>query len=339
MFMKIALALLVACMGCGLHAKTLSVGEEAPDFEAGGKLLFPPEFARNMDDCEGNVVLIYEWHIRDGTSSGLKTIQKYWDDHRGKGLHVFTIHRLDFEKWPEVECYCRKSSYDFPVAMGGFYDEDNDFFGYKADEGGFRTTVVGADGKVKFYGNEKGWESVLKTELDAIVYPNLGKDEVHDDVVRASKYFAKREFGKALVEAEKILEGEDLDREAEEDAQRIVEFCTELAEERQARIKKWNEEGRYDLVSKTLEVLEDEFKGHSIGDDAKDARREMKKDREIKKELGAFEKLDALIDKEGARDWRSYVTALKAFTQHQRGTNAAAVAEKLAADIEWTMEE
>ena len=328
-------ALLLVCAAV-VHADALKVGQDAPKFKAGGNIVNPPEFDRELKDCEGGVILIYEWHIRDGTKSALPDIQKYWDKWQGLGLYVWTIHRLDFEKFPQVDIIARNAGYTFPICTGGFYDDANDFFGYK-DGKSFRTTVVDKEGKVAYYGADDGWKSVLEAEMGKIVYPNLGKDEVADKLEMSAKNFAKREFGKALNDAEKRL-GEELSDEEKSDAELIVKRAMWIADTRNERITKWREEKRYDLVKSTLELLESEFKGHKIADDAKAALKELKKDKEIKKELAAFELLDKLIDKEGRTDAENYMKCLNQFAKQQERMKAGEVAGKMASKIKSDLE-
>lgn len=336
MLRTVMLAVVCAVCAGALYADALKVGDDAPNFKAKGKLINPPEFARELKDCKGDVILIYEWHMRDPSAGGLAHIQSLWDKYGGKGLHVFAIHRLDFEKWPQVEAYCRKNKYTFCVPMGGFYDEANDFFGYKEGKN-FRFCVVSADHKVAWYGKDDGWKAALDAELGKLKYPNLGLPEVHEDAKKAAEMLGKRDFGKALAEAEKALAGE-VNPDAKGDFEAIAARATWLADSRAERVKQWTDEKRYDLVMKTHELNEEEFKGHEIGRQAAEARKELKKDKDIKKELKAFELLDALITKEGTGDWVGYVNALRAFAKAQSQFKAGEVADKLAGSIEFEME-
>ena len=329
-------ALCVLCSGT-LLADAPKVGDDAPKFKAKGKLINPPEFARELSDCQGDVILIYEWHIRDAAAGALPHIQSKWEKYAGKGLQVFAIHRLDFEKWPQVESYCRDNKYTFCVPMGGFYDEDNDFFGYKEGKS-FRACVVSADHKVAWYGKDDGWKKVLDEELEKLVYPNLGKHEVHEDAKIAADLLGEREFGKALTEAEKALAGE-VNPDAKDDFEAIVARIEWIQDTRQERVEEWTENRRYDLVMKTHEVNAEEFRLHEIGKEAEAARKALKKDKVVKKELKVFEMLEDLIVKEGKKDWIKYTTALHAFARAQSKFKAGEVAEALAKSIEFVMEE
>jgi hypothetical protein len=325
----------LACLCAGLEAKTLRVGEDAPNFKALGKVINPPEAGLNLDECRNDVLLIHEWHARDTTAGACGVIQKYWNQYAGKGLHVWTIHRLDFEKWPEVEVIARKNKYTFPVAMGGFYDEKNDFFGYKNDSPGFRTTVVGVDGKVAFYGTD-GWEAALKTALAACVYPNLGKHVVDKGAERQARTFAKREFGKAITDCESAMT--TATDEAKPDLQLMIKRAKAIGEERNTRIKAHIEAKRYDRAIAALEVLEREFRGHEIGDAAKKQLAEIKKDRSLKLEIEALNKLQQVIDKHGSTSWSSLEGALRGFALANRQWEAAKIAEAMADELKEAME-
>jgi hypothetical protein len=149
--------------------------------------------------------------------------------------------------------------------------------------------------------------------------------------------FAERKFGKALLACERLLAGE-LPDDVKADVQQVQQRANELAEKRLERIKAWKEDKRYDLVMKSLEVLAGEYKGHPIGSDADAEIKALKKDKEIKKELGSFESLDKLIAKDGKTDPQGFVNALREFAkQHNRfraGTVATAMADQIKAHME-----
>jgi hypothetical protein len=321
---------------CPLFADPPKAGDDAPNFKAEGSLINPPEFARELKDCKGDVILIYEWNARDGTKAALADIQAYFTKWYGLGLHVWTIHRLDFEKFPQVDVMARSEGWTFPICMGGFYDDKNDFFGYK-DGKSFRNCVIGADGKVAYYGKGDAWKVTLDAELGKLVYPNLGKQVVAEGAEVPARKIAKREFGAALVQAEKLLAGE-LTPEVKADIELAARRANDLATARLARVKTAKDDKRYDIAMKTLGLLEEEFKGHKIGDDAKTEIKALKKDKAVKKELEAYEDLDEVIAKDGTGDPLAFINALRAFAKAKSGLRAAGVAESMAdrlkADLE-----
>ena len=322
-------ALLLAA--CPLFAEPPKAGDEAPNFKALGKLVNPPEFARELKDSKGEVILIYEWNARDGTKAGLTDIQAYQAKWGGLGLQVWTIHRLDYEKFAQIDVLARSEGWTFPICLGGFYDDANDFFAYKESKS-FRNCVIGIDGKVAHYGKGDAWKVILDAELAKVVYPNLGKHTVAEDAEVAAKKFAKREFGKALTECERLLATE-LAADVKADLELISKRANELATARLDRVKAAKEDKRYDLAMKNLTLLDDEYGGHKISADAKLEVKALKKDKAIKKELDAYEDLEAVITKDGKGDALTYMNALLAFAKAKPGMRAAGVAESMAGKI------
>ncbi|MCC7510313.1 MAG: redoxin domain-containing protein [Planctomycetes bacterium] len=327
------MALLIAASP--LVAGDLKVGDEAPKFRAGGVLVNPPEFARSLEDCRGDVIVIFEWHTRDGTAAKLPDLQKYWEKYGENGLMIFTIHRLDFEKLPQVRQLAHDRKLTFPIAMGGFYDDKNEFFKYKGDSG-FRTAVIDVEGKIAYHG-AGDFKPALDTELAKIVYPNLGRHAVTESAAKVARGLQKREWGKVLADAEKLLATE-LDADTKADLQVVADRLKFFAEARIKRIEGWTADKRYDLVMKTLDKQREDFRGHKFSDDAKDEIARLKKDKDLKKELKAWEDLQKLKDKQEFGDWQQYVTSLNAFAKSQAGTGAATHAESEAKRVknEWS---
>lgn len=328
--MQILLILLL--LAAPLAARTLNVGEEAPKFKANGDIINPPEFERTLEDCKGSVVLVMEWSLRDPTFGDMKKVQDYCNKHAGKGLHIWTVYRLDYEKLYRVRKIAWEHNFTFPICMGGFYDDKNDFFGYKREESGFRTTVVDVDGKVAFYG-EKGWDTVLDKELAKLIYGGLGRHKVADPVTKIAASFAKRDFGRALKDAETI-EAAGVPEAAADDHGYIVGKLKQIAETRNQRITEWIADKRYDLALPALEVMREEYKGHKLADDAKAQLDAIKKDKEAKKEIKAFEDLQKLIDKARLGEKQMLVNGLKDFGKRMNTVRAGTVATKLAEQYE-----
>ncbi|MCC6466035.1 MAG: hypothetical protein IT463_11910 [Planctomycetes bacterium] len=312
------------------------VGEDAPRFKAGGNIVNPPEFARELPDCQGNVVLIMEWHARDASAKDAAKVQAYWDKYSGRGLHVFTIFRLDFEKLLQVRKLAKSSKYTFPICMGGFYDEANDFARYKADSG-FRTTVINIEGKVAFWGNA-GWEAVLDRELARCPYGSLPREKVADPAKEAAKAFGDRKFGRALKQAERLLAAPP-DDQTKADLELICTKARELAEKRNERIKAWRADLRYDLVMPALDTMKDEFAEHELGEAAKKELFEIRKDKAAKDEIRAFDDLKKLVERSESQGDEMLVNALKAFAREQNTVRAGRLATEMAKQLEAEIEE
>ncbi len=314
-----------------LTASELKVGDDAPPFKAGGDLINPPEFARTFDDCKGDVLLVMEWCIGDATTRKLPEIQRRWDQFGEYGLMVFAVHRLEHNKLPQVRAYCRSEKITFPVAMGGMYDERNEFGKYSGAEG-FWATIIGVDGKVAFFGKDD-FLPALDKELARIAYPKLGKHTVAREAERAAKKLLSRDFGSALNDADKLLATE-LPDEAKADLELLKERLIGLAEARNKRAEEWKENSRWDLVSAHLERMQKEYKGHALGDESKAELARIKKDKALKKELEAFTALKRQNDRIESQPTQARINALRAFARAHPGLGAAAAAEEQAKILE-----
>lgn len=329
--MRLLLALL-ALLAAPLCAGTAVVGKPAPKFNAGGRLVNPYEFARTNEDCKGDVVVILEWNMRDldqkKSAAQLATTFKTWG---GKGLWVFGVHRLR-ETQREVHHYCKAEGISYCVPMGGFYDEANDFGQYVHEDRIYRTTVIGVDGNVVYYGRGD-FDAALQAELKKLVYPGLGKHTLAEKLAKAGRSFAERDYGAALAEAEKLAAGELTDDERA-DAQLLIERCKTLADRRNERIKAWTDDKRFDLALPALEAMEKEFKGHDLGKQAKAAAEAITKDKANKEELKAYEDLKKLIAKSEPQGDQTLINALRTWAGTKKDLRAGKAATEIAKKVE-----
>jgi hypothetical protein len=306
----------------------VKVGEAAPKFVAKGDIVNRPE-ALTLEDCKGDVILIKEWQARDIESMReMPTVQKIWAERGGKGLHAFLIHRLDFEKYYDVMEICEDRGYTFPVPMGGFYDK-SDFGEYKAEtKGSFRTTVIGIDGKVAFYG-KSGWQEVLEAELKKCVYPGLTKQTVAKACEVAAAHFMKRSYGRALNEAQKLKDSPD--EAVKADAALIMARAEHFARALSARIDKAKEDRRWLEAIALCERMEDEFINTDYAKNAAAQIKAIKDDKSLKSELKAWENYKRTQEgNKKQKDRAMKVNALRAFAKAHPGTKAAEDAEMLA---------
>lgn len=326
------LLLVLALLAAPLMAGTVVVGQPAPKFKAGGRLVNPYEFARTNDDCKGDVVVILEWNMKDldqkKSAQQLATAFKTWG---GKGLWVFAIHRLR-DPQRDVYHFCKAEGITYCVPMGGFYDEDNDFGQYVHEDRIYRTTVIGVDGNVAYYGRGD-FDAAMQAELKKLVYPGLGKHVLAGKLEKAGRSFAQREYGAALAEAEKLAAGELTDDERA-DAQLLIDRCKGLATRRNERIKAWTDDKRFDLALAALEVMEKDFKGHELGKQAKDQATALRKDKANKEELKAYEELQKLIDKSEPQGDQTLLNALKTWADLKKNLRAGKAATEMAKQIE-----
>jgi ribosomal 50S subunit-associated protein YjgA (DUF615 family) len=308
----------VLLLATPLLAQDLKVGDVAPPFRAEGAIVNPPEFARTLDDCKGDVVLIMEWHMRDGTARKLPEIQRVWDQYGGKGLVVFCIHRLDKEGLAEVRSFFKTNKYTFPGVIGGMHDNDNDFSKYRADSG-FRTTIIDVDGKIAFYSKDDFVEELDK-QLKRVVYPNLTKHKVAKQAEKAAKKLATRDFGGAWNEAKRLL-GHKITDEAKADLNLLIERLKDISMKRLSRIEEYKAQRRWDLVVETLELLREEFRGHDVGTAARQELDRIRK--EQKKEIEAFHELHKLVEKAWPQGDQILINSLEAFAKGRDGLGAA----------------
>lgn len=329
--MRLLLALF-ALLAAPLCAGTVVVGKPAPTFKAGGRLVNPYEFARTNNDCKGDVVVILEWNVKDldtrKIAGQLAATFKTWG---GRGLWVFAVHRLR-ETPRELHHYCKAEGISYCVPLGGFYDEANDFGHYVHEDRIYRTTVIGVDGNVVFYGRGD-YDTPLQAELKKLVYPGLGKHTLAGKLEKAGRNFAECNYGAALAEAEKLAAGELTDDERA-DAQLLIERCKALAERRNERIKAWTDDKRFDLALPALEVMEKEFKGHELGKQAKAGADAITKDKANKEELRAYEDLKKLIAKSEPQGDQTLLNALKTWGDLKKDLRAGRAALEIRRRIE-----
>lgn len=332
------MVLLLALLAAPLMAQVpkpvdLKVGMEAPNFRAQGNLINPPPFVRTLDDCRGDVILLMEWNIRDRSAARVADIQSYWEKHGGHGLTVFAIHRLDFEKLEQVRRHVNRNKLTLPVAMGGTNDDRNDFFKYRADKG-FRTTIVDIEGKIAYYDDGDGFKEALDRELARINYPNLGKHEVDEGAKSAGRHVNRRDYGAAIVEAKRLLEGEFVES-ATDDLELIIRRMEDLGSRLQKLVEEYKADGRYDLARDLLGELRRQFKGHKVGEEAQAAYDAIR--REQRSELRALDALASAVNRSVGGNEQIYINTLNAFARANPDTKAAELAAQYAKEVEASM--
>lgn len=307
-------------------------GEDAPKFEAGGRIIHPPEFARDLDSCKGKIVVLLEWNRRDASKEWLIDLQPLWKKYGNKSLMIFAIHRLKDTEWL-VRSHLRSKNITFPCCMGYFYDDKNDFGAYAGGDGKFSCCVIGLDQKVAYWNTKGSPAAAAEKLLKAVEYQGLERQEIAPSAKTAASAFSSRKFGRALNQAQHIIDGEYKEQEIE-DAEYIKDCAQTIADERQSRIDEAKEEGRLDILQANYTALRLEFVGHEIGDNAKQALKDLKKDKKLKKELKAFEQLTKLLKRNETKEPVTQANGLRALATAFRNTKAAQVAKKLATNID-----
>ncbi len=307
-------------------------GDDAPDFEAGGRVINPPEFGTDLDSCKGKIVILVEWNRRDESKDWLPKLEPLWKKYGGSSLMIYAIHRLKDTEW-RVRSYLNSNKITFPVCMGNFYDEKNSFSRYSAGSGKFSCCVIGLDQKIAYWNTMGSPEVVAEKLLKKIEYAGLQKQTFEMKVRSTAIAFGKGKYGKVLNEAKKVMDGEFNEQE-KEDAEYLFDAAQALADARQGRIDEAKADGRLDILKVNYQLLRTEFAGHEIGDKAKEALKLLKKDKDLKHERDAFEDLDKLKKKNESKEPTTQANGLRAFAKVKKGTKAAGVAKKLANKIE-----
>ncbi|MCF6227832.1 MAG: hypothetical protein L3J82_04075 [Planctomycetes bacterium] len=307
-------------------------GDDAPDFKVGGRVINPPEFGTDLDSCKGKVIILVEWNRRDNSKNWLPKLEPLWKKYGGSSLMIYAIHRLKDTEW-RVREHLTSKKITFPVCMGYFYDEKNDFGKYAAGSGKFSCCVIGLDQKIAYWNTTGSPDVVAEKLLKKIEYAGLQKQAYSTNAKPAAAAFGKGKYGRALNEAKKIMDGE-FDEQEKEDAEYVSDAAQALADVRQSRIDEAKADGRLDILKINYQLLRTEFASHEIGDKAKEALKLLKKDKDLRRERDAFEDLDKLKKRNQSKEPTTQANGLRAFAKVKKGTKAAEVAKKLASQIE-----
>jgi hypothetical protein len=193
--------------------------------------------------------------------------------------------------------------------------------------------VIGPDGKLAFEGKH-GYEAAISKELARIKYPGLGKLEVAPGLEKAAQSFVDGAYAKAKEEAAKLKEKKADDAAVVADAEFIIGRVDETATKLQEKVTSTKESKRYHETVRALETLAKGFKGTEVGDTADDELKALKKDKEIKEELKAWDQLEKVIAaNEKVKDAPGKRKNLATFAEKFEGTAAAAEAKKLHDEI------
>jgi len=147
--------------------------------------------------------------------------------------------------------------------------------------------------------------------------------------------YESRKFSKAAELAAKVRDDEKAEPAARADAEYLINLVDGRFNELKAKAEKLKGEREYDALFALVDEAESAFKGMSGAGEFFAAFDELKKDKAVKEELKALEKLAKLEEKlKGARndsERDSARKALKDFAEKNPGTRAAEKAEASAA--------
>jgi hypothetical protein len=255
----------------------------------------------------------------------LPSINKLFLDKKDKGLHVFAVYVQGHTR-EEVEKFISDRGFKLPVPHGGA-----GFSAYREGWSGIPYAfVIGPDGKVAWEGRD-GYAAVVERELARIKYPGLGKLEVAPGLERAATLFSGGEYARARDEATRLKERRADDEAFVADADFIIQRVEETATMLQERIETGKAGKRYHEVMRDLDALSKGFRGTEIGDKAAEEIRTLRRDRDVRRELTAWEDLEKVITaNEKLTDNAAKRRNLVNFYNRNEGTAAAAEARKLA---------
>lgn len=150
--------------------------------------------------------------------------------------------------------------------------------------------LVDANGQVVWKGHPSGMTSAIIEEHLANVRLVPTFDDLPRELQKAARLLDAGKFGQGLKELEKAPQDDPAIAEA---AKAAIEKAESYGKGQSSRADALAAEGLYKEAMELLDTLEEGFKGHAIGDDAKAKLGAWKKDRTVKTELEGH----ALLDK------------------------------------------
>lgn len=280
---------------------------------------------------KGEVVVVELWGVKCPPCRALiPHMQKLWDEHGGKGLHIFALEAQNHSVDEIKACLAQNGHKSYPVAAGGGN-------GYDTGGGIPHAWVIGVDGKVAFEGNpgDGQFDQTIKAELAKIRFPGLGRSDFDKGVSKALGLYAKKDLGGARREAQKLAANEKGAEATRADATWLVERFTKLAQEQLALADEYAAGKRYAEASEVLSWLAETMKKEEEGTAAKDKLDALKADPAVKKELEAAKKLSKLLAALEGRPAAEKKATLEKFARDDKvaGTRAAEQASQTAASL------
>lgn len=300
-------------------------GKDAPDFKAVRCINSPRDKQMTLEDCKGEVVLIKLWGVRcPPCIKSMPEVNELWKKYEGKGLHIFMLERQNHSEEQVAKLYS-----DMGLTMPQVVE--GDFGGYPGVRSIPYAYVIGVDGKV-IYESNTGYVSVIDNEIKKIKYLGLGKPDVAKGLEKAATLFSQKQYSKSAEEARKFLDkGDDA---AKADAQYIVDRVETMHSRLLERANKAKEERRYADAIAALTDIVNGYKGSQPGTDADNEIKEMRKDKEISKELKASENLTKLVEGNKKLARPAQAKALRDFAKKNEGTRAAEDAKTMADQVD-----
>ncbi|MBK8206826.1 MAG: redoxin domain-containing protein [Planctomycetes bacterium] len=251
----------------------------------------------------------------------LPSNQALWNEFKDRGLHMFLINCQDSTK-EEMEKYALARGLTMPIAI----HLECDFIKY---DGGQRlhlpySYVIGPDGKVAWQGGGDGYVAEVRKQLARIKYVKLRRMEIAPELVPAATQFEAGEYAAARAAALKIKEAAPNDA-AVADAEYVVTAVDDHVMKLRLKIDELKAGRRYHEAIPMLEALAGKaYKGLPLGDEAGEELKELKKDKQVKEELKAWDQLAKTHEaNKKAKSDEERRTNLEKFIKKYEGTAAA----------------
>ena len=251
----------------------------------------------------------------------LPQVQKLFDAQKDKGLRLFQILTREV-KTADLKRILSANGITYTDVLF----KGNDFDSYPIEGPLPVVYVIGPDGKVKWQGDRTdgmAYTKVVEREIARIKYPGLGKLGIAKGLEKAATAFSKKQYAKAIKEANKRLEGEPSEAVAG-DARYIIDRADAVATRLNARAKDAGESRHYLDAISALERIIKGFKGHEHAKKAVAQLKKLRKDKLVKAELKAAKALRKLRDSLGKmKSDAERAKALRKFYRKNKGSQAA----------------
>ncbi|MCF6227833.1 MAG: peroxiredoxin family protein [Planctomycetes bacterium] len=258
----------------------------------------------------------------------LPSHQKLWNEFKGRGLSLFLV-EVQENTFEDIAALAKKHSVDMPMPLRF----ESDFTNYVKLEDGTTLPyayIISPEGKVVWQG-KKGYEAVVEKQLARLTYKTLRRVKVDPLVAPAAQLFEDAQYAKAHKAASKVLKKNEEGTVAWQDATFVLEHIDTKVDSLLADAEKAIEKKRYHEAVAALERLSSKaFKGLEKADAAAKKLKELKKDKEVKKELKAWAALEIVMKaNESAKSDAARVDNLADFARKNEDTAAAADALKM----------
>lgn len=238
------------------------------------------------------------------------------EKYKDKGLVVLG---LTNESRSATDGFCEKNSPEYPIVI-----ESGDSMRLYQSKSFPTIVLIGADGRILSTANPSS--QAIEAALENVRL----RPALPDSLKSADKALKKQEYAKAL---------DKLSKAKEEDAavaKEVADWITWFGQSSLESALKDKEAGEVYMAWRTLDGLEDSFKGHEIGDKAKAEAKAIMKDKALKNEVKAGSMLDEIrLELADAATPKSALKCLKPLLSRKyEETKAGKEAAKLAAELE-----